>query len=169
MTRSHQTGLATSGTPLPDTDLIRRAALQASWARDRELARQRLALRWFAWILVRLMAIAALVAAATWLWLEHLEPSARNAINATPGQKPTIHQASDQEMIAKPHEAESARPISRVQPSDTLTPEGLRLEQGLPVSQTASHQATSTPAPRPTTGESPIELRPEPRLHTKEH
>jgi hypothetical protein len=169
VTTSRQSGLATSGTPLPDPDLIRRAALQASWARDRELARQRLALRWFAWVLVRVLAIGALAAAATWLWLEHRDPSTPNATVTTLDQRPPTPQASGREMVGSPRETDSTTTVSSSQTKDTLGPDGLRLEHGLPASQALSHQTASLPTPRPATGEPPIELRPEPRLHTKEH
>lgn len=40
---------------VPSSDTVRRAALNASWARDRQVARRRLALRWLLWALWRIV------------------------------------------------------------------------------------------------------------------
>lgn len=37
------------GTPLPDTEALRQAALRASWARDRQVGQRRLQWRWVQW------------------------------------------------------------------------------------------------------------------------
>lgn len=57
---------------VPDPQALRRAALQASWRRDRQVARLRLARRWLVWACWRYLLPVALVLAAAllaWLWL----------------------------------------------------------------------------------------------------
>ncbi len=62
--------------PVPDIDGLRRAALQASWRRDRRVAQHRMAFRWIAWYALRGVPLLA-IGAATWLWvLPHLAGSA---------------------------------------------------------------------------------------------
>ena len=60
---------------VPSSDTVRRAALNASWARDRRLARRRLAFRWlfWAWWHIGLPMLLAL-ALAVWL-LGQLPPA----------------------------------------------------------------------------------------------
>jgi hypothetical protein len=56
----------------PNSDELRRVVLQASWARDRRVARRRLAARWVQWALWRYVLPAILVlgaAALVWSWL----------------------------------------------------------------------------------------------------
>ena len=54
--------------PVPDIDVLRRAALQASWRRDRRIARRRTAMRWALWYGVRGLPLV-LLAAAVAVWL----------------------------------------------------------------------------------------------------
>ena len=57
---------------VPDGNDTRRAALQASWRRDRSVARRRLAVRWAIWIVLRYLLPAVLVLAAVafaWPWV----------------------------------------------------------------------------------------------------
>lgn len=72
------TGPTAPGTALPDTEALRRAALQASWARDREVGRRRLRWRWASWALTRvglpLLCLAAM-GGFTALYLQHLDQS----------------------------------------------------------------------------------------------
>ncbi len=72
------TGPTAPGTALPDTEALRRAVLQASWARDREVGRRRLRWRWASWALTRiglpLLSLAA-VGGLTALYLQHLDQS----------------------------------------------------------------------------------------------
>ena len=49
--------------PVPDSDSLRRAALQASWQRGRWVARRRLWWRWTVWALLRWVLPAAAVLA----------------------------------------------------------------------------------------------------------
>jgi hypothetical protein len=89
-------------TPLPDpspnSDELRRVVLQASWARDRRVARRRLAARWVQWALWRYVLPALLVlgaAALVWSWLLPEVPAllvqarARSVTESTPADQPT--------------------------------------------------------------------------------
>jgi hypothetical protein len=53
---------------VPSSDTVRRAALSASWARDRRVARRRLALRWLFWAWWRI-GLPVLLALALAVWL----------------------------------------------------------------------------------------------------
>lgn len=58
--------------PVPDSEALRRAALQASWQRGRWVARRRVAWRWVAWASVRYLLPALLafsLVAGLWLGL----------------------------------------------------------------------------------------------------
>ncbi|MCW5654711.1 hypothetical protein [Hydrogenophaga sp.] len=64
--------LPSSQAPHPQAEAIRVAALQASWRRDRQVGRRRLALRWLAWAFWRYGLALLLVlafAAAVGLWV----------------------------------------------------------------------------------------------------
>ena len=54
--------------PVPDIERLRRAALQASWRRDRRVARRRTFLRWALWYGLRGLPLL-LLAAAVSIWL----------------------------------------------------------------------------------------------------
>lgn len=84
---------------VPDAEALRRAALQASWRRDRWVARRRVLLRWLLWITGRYLMPAMLVfGLGAWLWLgvlpgmgnpldrlaQFLQPAASPAPAATP-------------------------------------------------------------------------------------
>jgi hypothetical protein len=66
--------------PVPDPELVRRAALAASWQRDRRIAKRRLAWRWLLWFVGRyflhMLGVMALLLLAGWL-LRH-PPGIRN-------------------------------------------------------------------------------------------
>lgn len=57
--------------PIPSSEAVRTAALQASWRRDRRVARRRIAWRWIAWYAQRylpaLLALLALLAIGSYL------------------------------------------------------------------------------------------------------
>lgn len=68
------------GASLPDTEALRRAALQASWARDRAVGGRRLRWRWFTWVATRLLLPLLVVAGV--LLLGHLLVQHFGLINA---------------------------------------------------------------------------------------
>lgn len=76
--------------PVPDTNELRRAALQASWQRDRRVAQRRMAMRWALWYGARavpVLVVAGAVAALVWLWVMPRLPG--TALNlAAPQSRP---------------------------------------------------------------------------------
>jgi hypothetical protein len=93
----------------PGAEALRQAALRASWARDRHVARRRVALRWLAWAFWRYglaLLLVLAVAAALVAWMRSTSqaslPSPRfTAVPAQPGasnapppssETPTIRQ-----------------------------------------------------------------------------
>ena len=70
----HTTAQPKSSAPaaVPHSDTVRRAALSASWTRDRQVARRRIALRWLLWAWWRiglpLMLVLLLGWLVGWLW-----------------------------------------------------------------------------------------------------
>ncbi len=78
---------ALPGAGVPDTEALRRAALQASWARDRRVGRRRLLWRWMLWFLLRCVLPAfalACVLVFAWLLMRHLQADGAAAPAAAP-------------------------------------------------------------------------------------
>ena len=61
--------------PVPDIEVLRRAALHASWRRDRRVAQRRTSLRWAMWYGIRSLPLM-LMAVATAFWLLREAPDA---------------------------------------------------------------------------------------------
>ena len=59
--RPPQIRLIPQTAPVPDAEALRRAVLQASWRRDRWVARRRVWLRWLVWVTGRYLMPALLV------------------------------------------------------------------------------------------------------------
>ncbi len=72
--------------PVPDIDGLRRAALQASWRRDRSVAQRRMAMRWLAWYAIRGLPLLA-IAVAVWLWVLPKLNAAAQATASAPVQQ----------------------------------------------------------------------------------
>ena len=87
-----------SPAPVPNIDVLRRAALQASWQRDRRIARRRTAVRWALWYGVRGLPLLLAAAAVTvWVLVPHLvrlqapvQPSALPTLLNPPRDEPGI-------------------------------------------------------------------------------
>jgi hypothetical protein len=61
----------TENPPLPDSERLRREALQRSWQRDKEVSRRRLRMRWTVWALCRYglpLLLVLATAMAVWSW-----------------------------------------------------------------------------------------------------
>lgn len=124
--------------PVPDVDALRLAALQASWQRDRWVARRRVAMRWALWYAGKygLQVLLALVVAA-FVWLrvipELTAPTEPVAVAPAPAPEPTASAAPEAAVPASPDETDpplrlerewkavSARHVS-VQPDDSPAP-----------------------------------------------
>lgn len=179
--RSAPTFTAPPVAPVPDAEALRRAALQASWTRDRWVARRRVAFRWTLWASTRyLMPALAAFGLVAWLWLGVL-PGVHNPwpqLQQWAGWSPAPAAAP-----AAPVAPASPAPIATVTPSqapvDTssaveFSPEGEELPQPLALKFEARWAAalpTSTANTAPTAGvdaEPLPPLKPENWLHSKE-
>lgn len=155
--------------PAPTSDALRLATLQASWARDRQVARRRLAWRWLVWAWWRyLLPATAVLALSAWLaawWL----PQAHQQLSRLPA--PSTAQDRTQ---ARP----TARPAPTA-PDPTLTAEGEPLDLGQPDTEPLALRLDSrwavpraaAPEGSLSSGEEPLPapiLTPENWLHSKE-
>jgi len=106
--------------PVPDVDALRLAALQASWQRDRWVARRRVALRWVLWYAGKYgLQVLLALAVAAFVWLRVLP-----ALNAP------------DEPVAVPAPVPTPAPVAATSPApepiQTPSPEAdlpLRLER----------------------------------------
>lgn len=70
-TSAVQTVNMTDNPPLPDSERIRREALQRSWQRDKEVGARRLRIRWAVWALCRYglpLLVVLGAAVVVWVW-----------------------------------------------------------------------------------------------------
>lgn len=142
---------------VPDSEAVRLAALQASWRRDRRVARRRIFWRWIVWFALRylpwlLVALALLIAAGYLAgWLPEVPAAEQRVVEA--------------EAAVYPPSSAAAEPLEPVVETewDPLTPMTLR----------ASVQLERLAKVTPTAIEAPISpdtltLTPENWLHSKE-
>lgn len=150
--------------PIPGSDLVRQAALQASWRRDRRVAQRRIAWRWTVWYLQRFsphaLAGVALLAGAAYFsgslpsWPGHADrpEKADSALARVPYSPPSVPTAPVNAPLAEQHTGQ-----------DSDVPLTLRASLALGTTAIA-------PTPAPETGISPdtLTLKPENWLHSKE-
>ena len=147
-TSAVQTVDQTEYTPLPDSERIRREALQRSWQRDRKVSARRLRVRWTIWALCRYglpLLFVLGTAVAVWTWGL---PQLRKALSTLtdPVASPTVHVQPANVPLAPP-----TPPTAPIEP-----PVALPLP---PVGEPASNLAAPAP-PEPGAGEQdPIQLR----------
>ena len=138
--------------PVPDIDGLRRAALQASWRRDRRVARRRMAVRWAVWYAVRGLPLVLIAAVVWFLVLPRLTQRA-----LTPASKPAAQQAASSASVTvvPPMPAEAA-------PQSTpATPDPLPREAGLQLRLDGPFASPSSPSSSlPTSPTSQIPLAP---------
>lgn len=173
--RSERLKPPTSPLPVPDAESVRRAALMASWQRDRRIAQRRLAWRWLLWCVGRylLPALALLVALLLAAWLirsQFLQ------------QEDSRGAALEPAMAGTPRQVPQAQPAPR-EPAASLIPATTYL--GLPPLDAAALQLRPVTglgtAPTPASvaaaagvddtaseDRSPSPLKPENWLHSKE-
>lgn len=140
---------------VPDSEAVRRAALQASWRRDRRVAQRRIVWRWIVWFTLRYL--PWLVAALALLI----------AVGYLAGWLPTMPAAAEPRMI----EAEAAvyaPPPAAVEPVEPntetdLTPLTLRASARLGLIAIVTTTAVEAP-----TSPDTLTLTPENWLHSKE-
>lgn len=164
--------------PVPDAEALRRAALQASWRRDRWVARRRVWLRWLLWVGGRYLIPALLVfGVGAWLWLGVLPGLSHPLNQSTLFQSPAASPAAAP--LATPAEpvAHPASPQTETEPAGvTFSPEGEELHPPLPLrfeprwAAAASNSSLSNPAASApdTATPTPAHLKPENWLHSKE-
>ena len=167
MPRSHGTA------PVPDIDGLRRAALQASWRRDRRVAQRRMAMRWAAWYAIRGLPLMLIAAAVWFLVLPRLSESA-----LAPASKPLAPQTALSSSVT----VVPASPAETVTQSTPATPDPLPREAGLqlrldgpfaPISITSPTLPTSPPPGKqimraPATDSPSPQLKPDNWLHSQE-
>ncbi|MDO9031175.1 MAG: hypothetical protein Q7V09_12120 [Hydrogenophaga sp.] len=176
-----QTLLIPQTAPVPDAEAVRSAVLQASWRRDRWVARRRVWLRWLVWVTGRYLLPALLVfGLGAWLWLgvlpgtgnplDHLANIRKPAASPAPAAPP-VHEAVPKPATlpslssAKPEEVVSYSPEGEELP----VPLVLRFESRWATTVSDSDKLTTTVSAASETL-TPIQphLKPENWLHSKE-
>lgn len=173
-TRPHPT--VPRSAPVPDAQALRQAILQASWQRNRWVARRRLAWRWLLWFGVRYalpaLAVAALVA---WLWLMVLPGAAlpwasRTAmapaaptepVTAAQMHSPPVHEPAPDAPLTHEHDTEAV----------LYSPEGEELPVPLPLKfepqWAAAAAVRAARPPDPQADRPPVEPFPHPTLQSE--
>jgi cell division septation protein DedD len=132
-------GSPAAGTPLPDTEALRQAALRASWARDRQVGQRRLWGRWVSWMLLRfglpLLLIASL-AGLGFVWMQPLTATnaeLQDSPVATTLQRPASMTAAASAAAAAPTTSEPAA-SGAAMPAESAPPPAAApvAEPGLP-------------------------------------
>jgi len=178
--RTQHTLLLPQTAPVPDADALRRAALQASWRRDRWVARRRVWLRWLVWVTARYLIPALLVfGLGAWLWLGVL-PGMGNPLDQLTSLQKTTASPAPATPPTSPSIAEPTTPNHppTVEPEEAaFSPEGEELPVPLPLrfdsrwaaaaSVSGNLSGTAPAQPDPLTPIQP-HLKPENWLHSKE-
>ncbi|MCU0955852.1 MAG: hypothetical protein MUF55_00600 [Hydrogenophaga sp.] len=163
--------------PVPDPEQVRRAALAASWQRDRRIAKRRLAWRWLLWFVGRyflhMLGVVALLLLAGWL-LRH-PPGTRDPEQAT---LPMGESGASQARPASAHAGEdrSAWPGLSLIPESTYSALPTTDLGAIELRSTRQLSPEATPdPPKPQTlpADAPADtiapsLKPENWLHSKE-
>jgi len=163
--------------PVPDAEALRRAALQASWRRDRWVARRRVWLRWLLWVSGRYLMPALLAfGLGAWLWLGVLSglgiPLDQLAVFPQPSTSPAPTPPPAQVAVASP-----TQPLPAAEPVEAaFSPEGeelpvplrLRLEPRWAASVDRGSISVTASAATDTLTSIQPHLKPENWLHSKE-
>ncbi|WP_420047299.1 hypothetical protein [Hydrogenophaga sp. ZJX-1] len=174
-----QTLLIPQTAPVPDAEALRRAVLQASWRRDRRVARRRVWLRWLLWLTGRYLLPALLVfGLGAWLWLgvlpgmgnplDQLTSIQKPTASLAPAATPTHKAVPEPAMLPPPSSAEPEELVSYSPEGEELpVPLTLRFESRWATTVTGNHTTTVSAAPDKFTPIQP-HLKPENWLHSKE-
>jgi hypothetical protein len=155
--------------PVPDAEALRRAALQASWQRDRWVARRRVWMRWLLWFSGRYLMPAVLVfGIGAWLWLG--TPLDRLALLKAPTAQPVPVATTPPVLPADPPAPapKAARPTFSPEGEELPLPLALRFEPrwaAAPINTNPNNPAVAEPA---TSTPTLPPLKPENWLHSKE-
>lgn len=166
--QAHTLPTAAISTPVPDAEAVRQAALQASWRRDRAVARRRLIWRWLVWLIQRyyLYALLLLALVMGWpylkSWLASMNPAPLNAQVSAPAQP----LKSAPPPVPKPVvDAPETSPLTNpMPPEDSESPAVLRASTTL---VPFARDPEAMPAP-PSLPPDTLLLKPENWLHSKE-
>lgn len=136
--RSRSTPIAIPhAAPVPDTQVLRQALLQASWRRNRWVARRRIVWRWLLWFGVRYLLPALVVfGLGAWLWMAVL-PGATLPWSARPASAP-------QRLPAPPAQAD--RTDTAIAPDNTTTTDHLLPDED-PANVQYSPEGEALPTP----------------------
>lgn len=149
---------------IPGSDSVRQAALQASWRRDRRVARRRIAWRWVTWYFQRfsphvLVGVALLIGAtylngslSSWPATSDRPAGPAAAVASTPSLQP-----------AAPVVQAPEPPVQQAEETATDLPMRLRASSALEV-----HAAAPSPPVGPKISPDTLSLKPENWLHSKE-
>ncbi len=166
--QAHTLPTAAICTPVPDAEAVRQAALQASWRRDRAVARRRLIWRWLVWLVQRyyLYVLLLLALFMGWPhlkgWLASINPVPLNAPVSAPQQPLKSTPPPEPKPI---DEAPATSSLTNQTPSeDSESPAVLRASTTL-IPFTPDPEAM--PAP-PSLPPDTLPLKPENWLHSKE-
>lgn len=176
-----QTLLIPQTAPVPDAEAVRRAVLQASWRRDRWVARRRVWLRWLVWVTGRYLLPALLVfGLGAWLWLgvlpgmgnplDQLTRIQKPAASPAPAVPPAHKAVPEPATLPPPSSAEPVEVVSYSPEGEELpVPLALRFESRWATTVSDSDKLTTTVSAEPDTF-TPIQphLKPENWLHSKE-
>ena len=162
---------------VPDPESVRRAALAASWQRDRRIAHRRLAWRWALWFVRRyfLHILGVLILLLLAGWLQRSQPGVGPVNHASPPAS-----ASDSSpfvpVVLQPTQPVPAWPVPTSIPATTyielpaqeLNALTLRMASQLTLETQSMSQVTSPHLTEPTAQPVIPSLKPESWLHSKE-
>jgi hypothetical protein len=146
--------------PVPDIEALRRAALQASWRRDRRVAQRRMAMRWIAWYTLRGLPLLA-IAAGVMLWLSNRpagRPAGQSPAAVTMPLKPVPPQVQPGEVALQLRLESPLQPLSPAANTAATAQAASPQSSGVPLADRAA-PATDSPSPQ---------LKPDNWLHSQE-
>lgn len=165
--QAHTLPTPSLGTPVPDAESVRQAALQASWRRDRAVGRRRLVWRWLVWLVQRHYPYLLVLLALTLGW-PYLSAYLRPASPAAIPTRTPVAQTAPQSVTQPPTTAPVAPISSEEQPQEqqpeSETPAILRASATL---SPFAVDPEAMPAP-PSLPTDTLPLKPENWLHSKE-
>jgi hypothetical protein len=159
--------------PVPDAEALRRAALEASWRRDRWVARRRVWLRWLLWVSGRYLMPALLVfGIGAWLWLGLLpglvSPMDPPALTGTPAANTTPVVTAPVVVDPPAPGAEPALTMFSPEGEELPLPLALRFEPRWAAAASIGSLSDPAAGATETSTITPPNLKPENWLHSKE-
>jgi len=111
---------------IPSSEVLRQAALHASWARDRSRRRRKLAWRWTEWLVTRWIFPVVMAGALGWVpaslqlpvRLVPDERSLREGLHFSPAIEPNGPREAQPSAIEEPKAGISLRPDQQLKPKE---------------------------------------------------